>query len=81
MLIQYAVQRRLRVSLEPEEADRIIEGIAQSLDFIKDLPPSLRMTVRDCYSRSIQTGFGLCLAFLVVSMISVFWWREKKLSR
>ena len=71
----------LRASLEPHEADRITEGIALSLDFVKDLSPSLRAIVRDCYSAGIQAGFLMCLAFLAGSTLSVFWWREKKLLR
>lgn len=72
---------RLRASLEPQEADEIIGGIAQSLEYIKDLPPSLRAVVRECYSAGIQAGFAMCLALLAVSTLSVIWWREKKLSR
>ena len=71
---------RLRASLEPQQADRIVEGIAQSLDFIKDLDPSIRATVRDCYGVGIQAGFALCVALLACSALSVVWWREKKLS-
>ena len=72
---------RLRASLESQEADRVIDGIAQSLEFIKDLPPSLRIVVRDCYNTGIQAGFAMCVALLAVSTLSVFWWREKKLSK
>lgn len=81
VLIQNVLQMRLRASLEPEEADRIIAGIAQSFEFIKDLPPVLREAVRNCYAHGIQAGFAMCLAFLAVTTISIFWWREKKLSR
>lgn len=80
-LIQNVLRMRLRASLENQEADRIISGIAQSLEFIKDLPPSLRAVVRDCYSAGIQAGFAMCVALLVMSTLSVFWWREKKLSK
>lgn len=71
---------RLRASLEPEQADRIVDGIAQSLDFINDLPPSLGNTVRDCYGVGIQAGFAMCVALLACSALSAVWWREKKLS-
>ena len=72
---------RLRASLESQEADRIAEGIADSLDFITSLPPSLGASVRDCYGVGIQAGFAMCVALLACSALSVFWWREKKLSR
>ncbi|KAL2054778.1 hypothetical protein ABVK25_005082 [Lepraria finkii] len=81
VLIQNVLRMRLHASLEPEEADRILGGITQSLEFIKELPPSLRATVRECYSAGIQAGFAMCLALLVVATLSVFWWREKKFSR
>lgn len=80
-LIQNVLRMKLRASLEPQEADRIAEGIAQSFDFIKGLPPSLRSAVRDCYGVGIQAGFAMCVALLACSALSVFWWREKKLSR
>lgn len=80
-LIQNVLRMRLRASLEPQEADQIIAGIAQSLEFIKDLPPSLGAIVRDCYSAGIQAGFAMCVALLAMSSLSVFWWREKKLSK
>lgn len=80
-LIQNVLRMRLRASLEPREADQIIGGIAHSLDYIKDLPPALRAVVRDCYSAGIQAGFAMCVALLAISTLSVFWWREKKLSR
>lgn len=79
-LIQNVLRIRLRASLEPQEADRIIRGIAQSLEFIKELPPGPRAIVRDCYSAGIQAGFTSCVALLGIATLSVFWWREKKLS-
>ena len=79
-LIQNVLRMRLRASLDPQQADRIVEGIAQSLDFIKDLPPSLATTVRDCYGVGIQAGFAMCVALLACSTLSVIWWRERKLS-
>ena len=71
---------RIHASLEPEEADRVIDGIAHSLEYVKELAPSLQATVRECYSNGIQSGFALCVALLAVSTMTVFWWREKKLS-
>lgn len=72
---------KLRASITPEEADRILNGIAQSLEFIKDLPPELSGVVRDCYGEGIQAGFAMCVALLAVAAVSVVWWREGKLSR
>ena len=56
-----------------------MEGIALSLDFIRDLPPEMRDTVRECYGVGIQAGFALCVALLACSALSVVWWRERKL--
>ena len=75
------VGMRLRSSLNPQEAERIIEGIAQSLEFIKDLSPELQKVVRNCYGVGIQAGFGMCVALLACAAFSTFWWREKKLER
>lgn len=81
VLIRIVLRANLRASLGSKDADRVIDGIAQSLDFIEDLPPSLQLIVRDCYSAGIQAGFAVCVALLAISALSVFWWREKKLSR
>ena len=79
-LIQSVLRIRLRASLELQEADQIIRGIAQSLEFIKELPPGTRKIVQDCYSAGIQAGFTMCVVLLGLATLSVFWWREKKLS-
>lgn len=80
-LIQSVLRMRLRASLEPHEADQIIRSFSQGLGFIKDLPPSVRAIVRDCYGAGIQAGFAMCVALLAVATLSVFWWRDKKLSK
>ena len=80
VVIRSVLRMRLHAILEPREADRIVDGIARSLDYVKDLPPPVQATVRDCYSTGIQSGFALCVGLLAVATISVFWWREKKLS-
>ena len=79
VLIQHVLRTRLYASLEPREARQMIQGLAQSLDYIKDLPPSLQTTVRDCYGDGIQAGFAMCIAMLAIGTVSTFWWREKKL--
>lgn len=81
VLIQSILRIKLRAALEPAQAERIVEGIAQSLDYIEELPPSLRTVVRDCYSGGVQAGFAMCLGLLLVATLSVFWWRERKLGR
>ena len=78
-LIQNVLRIRLRASLELQEADQIIRGIAQSLEFIKELPSGTRAIVQDCYSAGIQAGFTMCVALLGFATLSAFWWREKKL--
>ena len=81
VLIQGVLRTNLRFSLDPAEADEILRNIAQGLDYIKELPAPKRAVVRGCYSDGIQAGFAMCIALLVVATFSVFWWREKKLSR
>ena len=80
VLIQGVLKTRLETSLDRDDADRVLRGLAQSLDFIKELSPSVQDIVRDSYSDGIQAGFAMCMAFLAVCALSVFWWREKKLS-
>ena len=79
VLIQGVLKTRLEASLSPEDADRILHDLAQSLDSIKELSPSLRDIVRDSYGGGIQAGFAMCMGFLVMCALSVVWWREKKI--
>ena len=80
VLIQNVLRLRLHGSFSPEEANRIAEGVARSLDFIENLPPLVQSIVRDCYGTGIQAGFAMGVALLVLCTLSVLGWREKKLS-
>ncbi|KAL8952519.1 MAG: hypothetical protein Q9222_001587 [Ikaeria aurantiellina] len=81
IVIQEIVGMRLRASLDPKQADQILETIARSLDLVKDLPEDLRIVVRDSYGDGVQGGFIMCVTMLAVSAISVVWWRDKRLMK
>ncbi|KAL8688127.1 MAG: hypothetical protein Q9218_005881 [Villophora microphyllina] len=81
LVIQQVLGMRLRESLDTVDADRIIDRIATSLDFIKELRPEVQATVRECYSEGIQSGFIMCVGLLAVAALSVVWWREKKMAK
>ena len=81
VLIQNVLKMKLQKSFPPQEAGRIAEGIAKSLDSINDYPHSIELVIRQCYGDGIQAGFTMCLALLVIAALSVFWWREQKLSK
>lgn len=80
LVIQQVLGVKLRASLDPHEADQILDKIARSLDAIKDLRPELQTVVRECYGDGIQSGFVMCVALLVTAALSVIWWREKKMA-
>jgi MFS family permease len=81
-----AIQQRLRTSLSQElgggeDAAKIEEGVRQSLDLLKSLPPAIRLLVRKAYGDAVRHGFGLMLGITVGAALSSFFIREKRLSR
>lgn len=81
-----AVQQSLRVQLRNRlnsgtEADKIVEHVRQSLDYIKELEPEVRDVVRLCYQKSTSWAFGLMLLLTSGAVISSFFIREKKLGK
>ncbi|KAF2454279.1 major facilitator superfamily protein [Lineolata rhizophorae] len=62
------------------DAERIAEGVRQSLEFVKTLEPALRELVKECYARSTRAAFGLETAVVAGAAVSAWWVRERKLS-
>ncbi|KAL3466476.1 hypothetical protein BJX64DRAFT_274472 [Aspergillus heterothallicus] len=61
-VVQQVLRGRLREALRhSKDIDRIVDGVRQSLDFIKTLDPDVAKTVRDCYGWATNKGF----AFLI----------------
>lgn len=80
------VQQELRASLRARlhsgrEAERIVEGVRQSLEFIEGLEPGVRKVVRGCYQEATNAAFGLSVVLLSCSLVCACFIREKKLSR
>ncbi len=80
------VQQRLRVLLREElrsgkEADRIVEGVRRSLDFIKGLEPEVASVVRECYQRATSASFGVSIGIVTMALVMTFFIKEKKLNK
>ena len=81
-VVQQALRNRLRDALrDSKDIDRIVEGVRQSLDFIKTLDPPVAKVVRGCYGWSTNKGFAFMIGVVFFAMVSSFFIREKKLSR
>ncbi|KAK6585611.1 hypothetical protein PZA11_002338 [Diplocarpon coronariae] len=80
-VLQQSLRTRLIETLDSgEEADRIVEGVKKSLEFIKELEPAVRTLVRECYQLATNAAFGLGVALIVCSWVSACFIREKRLS-
>ncbi|MCJ1373392.1 hypothetical protein MMC20_004620 [Loxospora ochrophaea] len=60
------VQQSLRVQLRNrlgsgKDADRIVQGVRESLEYIKTLNPEIAEIVRQCYGSATTAGFGFML--------------------
>ncbi|OWO98496.1 MFS multidrug transporter [Marssonina coronariae] len=67
-VVQQSLRTRLIETLDSgEEADRIVEGVRKSLEFIKELEPAVGTLVRECYQLATNAAFGLGVALIVCS--------------
>ncbi|KAK1145375.1 hypothetical protein N8T08_004250 [Aspergillus melleus] len=81
-VVQQVLRSRLRYALrDSEDIDRIVEGVRQSLDFIKTLDPAVAKIVRSCYGWATNKGFSLLIGIVFFALVSSFFIREKKLTR
>lgn len=64
-----------------KEADRIVQRVRRSLDYIKTLDPEVRDVVRKCYGHAARDGFALMIGITFFAMVSSFFIVEKRLSR
>ncbi|KAJ5570101.1 uncharacterized protein N7459_009531 [Penicillium hispanicum] len=81
-VIQQALRGRLRHEIpNGRDVSKIVNGVRQSLDFIKNLDPDMAEFVRACYGWSINKG--LVFMFIIVSfaLLSACFCREKNVSR
>ncbi|KAF7590491.1 hypothetical protein BBP40_002836 [Aspergillus hancockii] len=80
-VVQQILRGRLRSELrDSNDIDRIVDGVRQSLDFIKTLDPSVAKVVRGCYGWAMNEGFAFMIAVVFFAFVSSLFIREKKLS-
>ncbi|KAL4942045.1 hypothetical protein BDV06DRAFT_170518 [Aspergillus oleicola] len=81
-VVQQGLRDRLREALrDSKDVDAIVDGVRQSLDFIKTLDPVVARTVRDCYGWAINNGFGFLIGVVFFAFVSSLFIRERSLSR
>ncbi|KAH7360676.1 putative transporter [Rhexocercosporidium sp. MPI-PUGE-AT-0058] len=81
-VVQQSLRTRLRGALRSgREADRIVEGVRLSLDFIEGLEPGVRRVVRECYQGATNAAFGMGVGVICLALVSACFIREKKLSK
>ena len=81
-VVQQSLRTQLKNSLSSgHKADKIVERVRQSLDYIKELEPHTRDIVRHCYQKATNTSFGLSIVVVCGALISSWFISEKKLSR
>ncbi|RAH55451.1 MFS general substrate transporter [Aspergillus piperis CBS 112811] len=81
-VVQQLLRERLHFALrDSKDIDKIVDGVRQSLDFIKTLDPTTGRIVRSCYGWATNKGFAFLVAVVFCALISSFFIREKKLSR
>ena len=81
-VVQQLLRTRLRTGLRgSKDIDRIVEGVRQSLDYIKTLDPAVGRVVRSCYGWATNKGFGFMVAIVFFALVSSTFIRESKLNR
>lgn len=66
-VLSTVVQQSLKINLQEalssgDDAEQIVKGVRQSLDFIKTLEPEVRALVVECYALATRTAFGVVVA-------------------
>jgi hypothetical protein len=81
-VVQQSLRTQLRARLnDGDQADKIVERVRQSLDYINKLDPVTRDIVRACYKNATNAAFGLTVVLVSGALVSSFYIREKKLSK
>lgn len=70
-----------RLGLPESEALEIAERVRESLAYLRELKPTVRGLVADCYARSTTAAFGMQIGLVAGAAISAWLIREKALSR
>ena len=81
-VVQQSLRTQLRENLKSgKEADKIVDRVRQSLDYIKTLEPHTRDIVRMCYQKATSASFGMSIGFVAAALVASCWIRETKLSK
>lgn len=81
-IVQQSLRTQLKSSLKSgKDADKIVERVRQSLDYIKELEPDIRAIVVRCYQKAENAAFGISVLLVGGTLVCVCFIREKKLSR
>jgi MFS family permease len=81
-VVQQTLRTQLKKNLNSrKEADKIVEKVRQSLDFIKTLEPGTRDIVRICYERATNASFGVSIGIVCLSLVAAGFIRETRLSK
>ncbi|KAE9379232.1 MFS multidrug transporter [Stipitochalara longipes BDJ] len=81
-IVQQSLRTQLRASLKDgKDADKIVERVRQSLDYIKELEPHTRAIVIRCYQKAENASFGVSVLLVCGTLLCVVFISEKKLSR
>lgn len=81
-LIQQVLRKELGSHLKSgHKADKIVERVRQSLDYINELDPKTRELVRICYQKAETAVFALAIVVSAGAIISALFMKEKKLSK
>lgn len=81
-IMQQSLRTQLRRRLgDGRDADRIVEGVRESLEYLEKLSPHLQELVRGCYQKACQGAFVFAFVGVSLAMVCSVFLREKKLSR
>ncbi|KAJ5626429.1 hypothetical protein N7528_003856 [Penicillium herquei] len=81
-IVQQLLRNRLRSDLHDtgsRSIDEIVNGVRESLEYIKQLEPDIASIVRNSYGWSTNKGFGFLTIVVFFALISAFFMREAKL--
>lgn len=79
-VVQQLLRSRLRSALhDSKDIDKIVDGVRQSLDYIRTLDPAVASFVRGAYGWATNKGFAFMVGFVVFALVSSFFIREKRI--
>lgn len=81
-IVQQSLRTQLRQRLgNGKEADKIVEGVRESLSFIDKLAPDIQGLVRDSYQSATRGALAFACMGTGLALVCAFFLREKKLSK